>query len=134
MSNLRVISASQVETFRTCSLKWWFRHVAKELEQTRAAPLVIGSVVDAAIKAGIYAVREGKWMLHSHFYYFRRLGPWERGDEIDDRVLSEGVFVPGRQRPILPTRLDRTNLLHYVESLNDLAEYRMAIVEVRSGA
>ena len=44
---------------------------------------------------GIYAIREQKWMLHSHFYYFRRLAPWERGDELDDRAVSDGLFAPG---------------------------------------
>jgi hypothetical protein len=55
---------------------------------------------------GIYAVREQKWMLHSHFYYFRRLAPWERGVELDDRAVSDGLFVPGRQRPILMSDAD----------------------------
>ncbi len=50
---------------------------------------------------GIYAVGQQKWMLHSHFYYFRRLDPWERGDVLDDRIVSEGLFEPGHQRPIL---------------------------------
>jgi hypothetical protein len=55
---------------------------------------------------GIYAIREQKWMLHSHFYYFRRLAPWERGDELDDRAVSDGLFAAGRQRPILMSDSD----------------------------
>ena len=55
---------------------------------------------------GIYAVREQKWMLHSHFYYFRHLAPWERGDVLDDRVVADGLFVPGRERPILLSDAD----------------------------
>jgi len=50
---------------------------------------------------GIYTVSEQKWMLHSHFYYFRRLGKWERGDTLDDRVVADGLFVSGEQRPII---------------------------------
>ena len=40
-------------------------------------------------------------MLHSHFYYFRRLAPWERAEAVDERAVSDGLFTPGRQRPIL---------------------------------
>jgi 4-amino-4-deoxy-L-arabinose transferase-like glycosyltransferase len=49
----------------------------------------------------IYAVGEQKWMLHSHYYYFRHLGKWERGDTLDDAVVARGLFEPGEQRPIL---------------------------------
>lgn len=59
MGIVRIVSASQVDTFRQCPLKWWFRHVKKEPERQRAAALVVGSVVDAAVKAAVYAVRDG---------------------------------------------------------------------------
>ena len=49
---------------------------------------------------GIYAVGEQKWILHSYFYYLRRL--WlGSGRRIDDRRARTALFVPGRQRPIL---------------------------------
>jgi len=59
MSDVRIISASQVNAFRLCPLQWWFRHIAKEPELRRAAPLVVGSVVDQCIKAAIFDVRDG---------------------------------------------------------------------------
>lgn len=59
MGIVRIVSASQVDTFRQCPLKWWFRHVKEEPERQRAAALLVGTVVDAAVKAAVYAVRDG---------------------------------------------------------------------------
>ena len=49
----------------------------------------------------IYVVGEQKWMLHSHYYYFRQLGRWERSADVVDGVLEQGLFAPGYERPIL---------------------------------
>jgi 4-amino-4-deoxy-L-arabinose transferase-like glycosyltransferase len=50
---------------------------------------------------GIYTVAEHKWMLHSHYYYLRHLGQWERASTLDEAALERGLFTPGEQRPIL---------------------------------
>jgi 4-amino-4-deoxy-L-arabinose transferase-like glycosyltransferase len=50
---------------------------------------------------GIYAIGEQKWMLHSHYYYFRHVGTWERSENVLDAEVLKGLFVPGQQRPIL---------------------------------
>jgi len=50
---------------------------------------------------GIYVIGEQKWMLHSHYYYFRHLGRWERAERVNDEVLEQGLFADGYQRPIL---------------------------------
>jgi hypothetical protein len=86
-------------------------HLRREEHPMRSARDCLLNVREQELAAGrpapgIYAIREQKWMLHSHFYYFRRLAPWERGDELDDRVVSDGLFVPGSQRPILMSDAD----------------------------
>jgi hypothetical protein len=40
-------------------------------------------------------------MLHSHYYYFRRLGPLERSEAMDEAAFKRGLFEEGKQRPIL---------------------------------
>ena len=50
---------------------------------------------------GIYVIGEQKWMLHSHYYYFRHIGRWERSETVVDDVLERGLFMPGHQRPML---------------------------------
>ena len=50
---------------------------------------------------GIYAIGEQKWMLHSHYYYFRHVGTRERSEAVVDDEVLKGLFVPGQQRPIL---------------------------------
>ncbi len=86
-------------------------HLRRDEHPMRSARDCLLSVRQQELAAGrqapsIYAVREQKWMLHSHFYYFRRLAPWERAAEVDDRAVSDGLFVPGRQRPILMSDAD----------------------------
>jgi 4-amino-4-deoxy-L-arabinose transferase-like glycosyltransferase len=86
-------------------------HLRHEEHPMRSARDCLVSVREQELAAGrpapgIYAIREQKWMLHSHFYYFRHLAPWERGDVLDDRAVSEGLFVPGRQRPMLLSDAD----------------------------
>ncbi len=79
-------------------------HLRREDHPMRSARDCLVSVREQELRAGrtapgIYAIREQKWMLHSHFYYFRRLAPWERGDELDNRAVSDGLFAAGGQRP-----------------------------------
>jgi hypothetical protein len=81
-------------------------HLRRDEHPMRSARDCLMNVRERELAAGrpapgIYAVREQKWMLHSHFYYFRHLAPWERGDVLDDRIVADGLFAPGRQRPIL---------------------------------
>jgi 4-amino-4-deoxy-L-arabinose transferase-like glycosyltransferase len=81
-------------------------HTRREDHPMRSARDCLVGVRERELAAGrpapgVYAVREQKWMLHSHFYYFRRLGPWERGDALDERAIADGLFAPGRQRPML---------------------------------
>ena len=54
-----------------------------------------------AAAPGIFAIGEQKWMLHSHYYYFRHVGKWERSEAVVDDDVLKGLFVPGQQRPIL---------------------------------
>jgi 4-amino-4-deoxy-L-arabinose transferase-like glycosyltransferase len=80
-------------------------HLRRDEHPMRSARDCLLNVREQELKAGrpapgIYAIREQKWMLHSHFYYFRGLA-WERGDELDERAVSDGLFEAGRQRPIL---------------------------------
>jgi hypothetical protein len=49
---------------------------------------------------GIYAIGEARWFLHSYFYYFRQLG-WDRVNTLEEPTVRDGLFVPGRQRPII---------------------------------
>jgi hypothetical protein len=50
---------------------------------------------------GIYVIGQQKWMLHSHYYYFRHLGRWEPADTVVDETVERGLFVAGQQRPIM---------------------------------
>ncbi len=60
MSAVAVLSASQVGTFSSCSLKWHFRYREKAPEERRSVALVIGSAVDVAIKTGVHLLRSGE--------------------------------------------------------------------------
>ena len=60
MGTVTVLSASQVGMYSTCSLKWSFRYRDRAPEEHRSAALVVGSVVDTAIKIGIHLVRSGE--------------------------------------------------------------------------
>ncbi len=59
MGDIAVLSASQVDSFRSCSLKWFFRYREKAPPESRGAALVVGSVVDVSIKEGIHLIRSG---------------------------------------------------------------------------
>jgi 4-amino-4-deoxy-L-arabinose transferase-like glycosyltransferase len=50
---------------------------------------------------GIHVINEQKWMLHSHYYYFRHLGRWDRSPVVVDEIVEQGLFKPGYERPIL---------------------------------
>ncbi len=60
MSDIRILSASQVDMYRTCSLKWHYRHREHLPEEARSGALVLGSAVDVAVKTGIHRVRAGE--------------------------------------------------------------------------
>jgi len=60
MGHVAVLSASQVDTFRSCSLKWHLRYREQAPPESRGAALVVGSVVDVAIKTGIHDLRSGE--------------------------------------------------------------------------
>ena len=49
---------------------------------------------------GVYAIGEHKWFLHSYYYYLRHLG-WDRAVALDDAAVSDALFTPDRQRPVL---------------------------------
>ena len=65
------------------------------LERVRSAELAAGKTAP-----GIYAIGGERWFLHSYFYYLRKVGGWEEGPA-DERKLDQGLFEPGRQRPIM---------------------------------
>jgi hypothetical protein len=50
---------------------------------------------------GLYAIGEQHWFLHSYYYYFQKLGRWERTARLNPQKISDSLFVPGRQRPVL---------------------------------
>ena len=50
--------------------------------------------------AGIYAIGEHRWFLHSYYYYLRDLG-WEAVPEVDARAVDAAIATPGQQRPVL---------------------------------
>ncbi len=60
MSQVRVLSATQVDAYRGCSLKWHYRYVEKVPEESRSGALVLGSAVDIAVKTGIHQIRAGE--------------------------------------------------------------------------
>lgn len=54
------LSASQVDGYRTCSLKWHYRYREKAPAEQRSGALVVGIVVDVAIKAGLHSLKAGE--------------------------------------------------------------------------
>lgn len=60
MSNFRLLSASQLTTYSTCTQQWAFRYIEKAPEESRAGALVLGSAVDVAIKSLVHQVRAGE--------------------------------------------------------------------------
>jgi 4-amino-4-deoxy-L-arabinose transferase-like glycosyltransferase len=50
---------------------------------------------------GVYAIGEQRWFLHSYFYYLHHVGGWQRSETLDPAALTDALFVPGRQRPVL---------------------------------
>ena len=50
---------------------------------------------------GVYAIGEQRWFLHSYFYYLHHAGGWERTPVLDQTILNDALFTPGRQRPVL---------------------------------
>lgn len=60
MSNFRLLSASQLTTYATCTQQWAFRYIEKAPEESRAGALVLGSAVDVAIKTLVHQVRAGE--------------------------------------------------------------------------
>lgn len=60
MSNFRLLSATQLTTYSTCTQQWAFRYIEKAPEESRAGALVLGSAVDVAIKTLVHRVRAGE--------------------------------------------------------------------------
>jgi hypothetical protein len=50
---------------------------------------------------GVYAIGEQRWFLHSYFYYLRHAGGWQRTEVLDKAALTDALFTPGLQRPVL---------------------------------
>ncbi len=58
-------------------------------------------VVGSEALPGVYAqIMEGSF-LHSYYFYFRRLGPWEWRNEADDSGLYANLWGAGAARPVL---------------------------------
>jgi hypothetical protein len=88
------------------------------LARVRASELAAGRTAP-----GVYAIGGERWFLHSYFYYLRKVGGWEDGPA-DERTLEQGLFAPGRQRPIMigdaeygQLRQRRGDALHDVPAL-----------------
>ncbi|MCC7137775.1 MAG: PD-(D/E)XK nuclease family protein [Planctomycetes bacterium] len=60
MSNFRVLSASQLTTYATCTQQWAYRYAEKAPEESRSGALVLGSAVDVALKTLVHQVRSGE--------------------------------------------------------------------------
>ena len=60
MSEVRILSATHVDTHRSCSLKWHYRYVERAPEEQKSGALVVGSVVDVAVKGIVQVVHAGE--------------------------------------------------------------------------
>ena len=54
---VRTISISKASTIQQCSLKYRLRYVEKAREESRGAALVVGTVIDLAVKAIVLRVQ-----------------------------------------------------------------------------
>ena len=59
-----------------------------------------GRVLLSNDRAGIYAIGQHRWFLHSYYYYLRDLG-WESVDRVDIPAVDAAIVEAGRQRPVL---------------------------------
>jgi 4-amino-4-deoxy-L-arabinose transferase-like glycosyltransferase len=75
-----------------------------------------GGSSEIAPGAGIYAIGEHKWFLHSYFYYLRHVGTWDRTEVLDPDRLNEALFVPGHERPVM---IDEDNYRAFKASHGD---------------
>ena len=76
---------------------------AHPLRSVRDCLMNVRGVASAEIApgAGVYAIGEHKWFLHSYFYYLRHLGTWDRTEALDPDWLNDALFVPGHERPVM---------------------------------
>jgi len=58
MSKIRFVSPSQLDTYRRCSLAWYYSKIEHAREERVAGVLVLGSCVDVSVKSIVHAVRE----------------------------------------------------------------------------
>jgi hypothetical protein len=82
------------------------RRVNVEAHPLRSARDCMSAVRSAQLAAGaetpgLYAIGENKWFLHSYYYYLHHVGGWDRAERIDAAHLTDALFVPGHQRPVL---------------------------------
>jgi hypothetical protein len=78
------VEAHPLRTARDCLV------AVRDREQASGAPA-----------PGVYAIGEQRWFLHSYFYYLHHVGGWQRSEALDPAALTDALFVPGRQRPVL---------------------------------
>lgn len=60
MDTRKTISASECSTWLGCSLRHRYKYRDRAEDETRGGALVLGSVVDTAVKAGVRLVRSGE--------------------------------------------------------------------------
>jgi hypothetical protein len=77
------------------------RRLPVENHPQREARDCLLHVVGGEPLPGVYAqIIEGSF-LHSYYFYFRRLGPWEWSDGPDDSGLYANLWGAGAARPVL---------------------------------
>jgi hypothetical protein len=79
--------------------------VRRDLANTRFPLRAIRDCVSASggSQGGVY-VPDAAGVIHTHYYYFRSLGPWTVGTPERPRELDERLFSAGRQTPVLASR------------------------------
>ncbi|MEO7270680.1 MAG: hypothetical protein ABIX28_03215 [Vicinamibacterales bacterium] len=82
------------------------RRARVEAHPLRSARDCLVGVREAQLAAGghppgVYAIGEQRWFLHSYFYYLRHAGGWQRTEVVDQAALTDALFTPGQQRPVL---------------------------------
>ncbi|MCC6132810.1 MAG: PD-(D/E)XK nuclease family protein [Acidobacteria bacterium] len=60
MSNFRLLSASQLTCYSTCSMQWAYRYLEKAPEESRSGALVFGTALDVTVKTLVHQVRAGE--------------------------------------------------------------------------
>ncbi len=134
MSEVTVLSASQCSTYAGCSLRWHLRYRERAPEESRSGPLVVGSVIDTVLKAGLHQLRNGEVRLEEldPEQLFEAAWEAELASTTDAPIVwnSKGVDAARRTALALVTQyLSREDVLDLANRLDLDVRFELPLVD-----